>query len=184
MDTVQIILNTFDPLLIYPYRLFKNPMTGWWVGTFCLAMWAVILGEITQAIANRVNNKAISANLDDTIYYHEQSMKAKQAGDDIAWQGINKLANEAYGKSFFLLMAMGMAGLWPAFFAAAWLDRRFGNINFVLPDIVGGFELSFLAPFILFYIFQRMTWAYSRKFLRWNRSKKKLWASPILPQRC
>ena len=162
MDSIQNILNFIDPVLIYPYRLFDNPMVGWWVGTFCLAAWAVLIGEITMAIANRVNKATISSNLADTMYYHEQSMKAKQAGDDEAYKGINKLANESYGKSFFLLMAMGMAALWPAFFAAAWLDERFGGIKFTMPVWAGGLELSFVAPFILVYIFLRVTWSKSK----------------------
>lgn len=33
---------------------------------------------------------------------------------------MNKLANEAFGRGFFLKAAMGMASLWPAFLAAAW----------------------------------------------------------------
>lgn len=165
MDPLQLILNTIDPVLIFPYRLFQNPMTGWWFGTFVLAMWAVTIGEITLAFAGRMNRSAVSDNLEETLYYHDQSLKAKQAGDEEAYQGINKLANEAYGKSFFLLMAMGMAALWPAFFAAAWLDMRFGDFSFPLPAWTGGLELSFLAPFILFYIFQRMTWARAKKIV-------------------
>lgn len=100
MDSIQGILTFIDPVLIYPYRLFDNSMAGWWVGTFCLAAWAVLIGEITMAVVGRINRSAVSTNLDETMYYHEQSMKAKQAGDEKAYKGINKLANEAYGKSF------------------------------------------------------------------------------------
>ena len=71
-------------------------------------------------------------------------------------KGINKLANEAYGKSFFLFIAMGMAALWPAFFAAAWLKLRFGHLVFPLPHWVGGIELNFLGPFIILYIAVRI----------------------------
>lgn len=158
MDPLIVLLSPLDPILIYPYRLFENPMAGWWAGTFCLSLWAVFLGEATLGLANRMNHKAVATNLEETDYYHEQSMKAKQAGDDTAYEGINKLANEAYGKSFFLLMAMGMSALWPAFFGAAWLDYRFGDLCFVLPGWVGGLELSFLAPYILCYVGQRVAW--------------------------
>ena len=163
MDSIQGILTFIDPVLIYPYRLFDNPMAGWWVGTFCLAAWAVLIGELTMAVAGRINRSAVSTNLDETMYYHEQSMKAKQAGDEKAYKGINKLANEAYGKSFFLLMAMGMAALWPAFFAVAWLDQRFKGIGFTMPAWAGGVELSFTAPFILIYITLRVAWAKGKK---------------------
>lgn len=157
MDILTPILRYVDPVLIFPYRFFENPMSGWWAGTFCLSAWAVCLGEITMAVAGRINHKPISDNLDKTLYYHEQSMKAKAAGDETAYKGINKLANEAYGKSFFLMMAMGMATLWPAFFAAAWLELRFSDVLFSLPSWALGLDLSFIAPFILIYIFQRMT---------------------------
>lgn len=160
MDPIVWLLTTIDPVLITPFRFFTDPMTGWWVGIGALAFWSVLLGELTMAIVFRINRSAVAENMDETAYYHEQSMKAKQAGDETAYKGINKLANEAYGKSFFLMIAMGMAALWPAFFAAAWLDMRFGDIVFTLPKWAGGLELNFLAPFILCYVGMRA--AYSR----------------------
>ena len=168
---MQEILHLIAPVLIFPYRICENPLAGWWLGTFCLATWALVLGEITLAIAERINRTAVAGNLDDSLYYHEQSMKAKQAGDEVSYKGINKLANEAYGKSFFLLMAMGMGALWPAFFAAAWLNQRFGDLTFSLPDWAGGFDLSFIAPFIFIYISLRIIWARMKKILRPGPSK-------------
>lgn len=156
MDPIAPFLVPLDPILVTPYRFFENPMIGWWVGTFVLAFWAVLLGEMTVALVSRINRKAIEHRWKETAYYHEQSLKAKAAGDENAYEGINKLANEAYGKSFFLYIAMGMASLWPAFFAAAWLNLRFGHLGFILPKWIGGLELSFLAPFVLLYIAVRI----------------------------
>jgi hypothetical protein len=156
MEQISWFLTKIDPVLIFPYRLFENPLLGWWVGTFILALWASLLGELTLAVAYRINRNHIAKNWDQTLYYHLQSMKAKKAGDEKAYKGINKLANEEFGKSFFLFMAMGMASLWPAFFAAAWLDRRFGDIIFVLPKWAGGLELNFIAPLVILYIAARM----------------------------
>lgn len=156
MDTIDRFLLVLDPFLIAPYRLFENPMVGWWVGTLALALWVVLVGELTLCLVHRINRKPMEENWDQTLYYHEQSLKAKQAGDEKAYKGINKLANEAYGKSFFLFLAMGMAALWPAFFAAAWLKLRFGQLAFPLPHWMGGMELNFLAPFILLYIVVRI----------------------------
>ena len=116
MEPITWLLTKIDPVLIYPYRWFENPMLGWWMGTFILALWASLLGELTLAAAYRLNRSHIARNLDRTSYFHLQSLKAKQAGDEKAYKGINKLANEEFGKSFFLFMAMGMASLWPAFF--------------------------------------------------------------------
>ena len=165
MDIVTRFLHTIDPVLIAPYRWFDNPMLGWWVGTFCLAFWATLLGELTLAVAYRVNRAHVQKTHDKTVYYHEQSLKAKIAGDETSYKGINKLANEAYGKSFFLFMAMGMASLWPAFFSAAWLDLRFADFSFVLPRWAGGVTLTFLAPFVLLYIANRIIFAKIRRFI-------------------
>ena len=166
MDMLTQILRFIDPVLIFPYRFFDNPMIGWWIGTFCLSLWAVFVGELTMGVVSRINRKAVSESFDETLYYHEQSMKAKAAGDETAYEGINKLANEAYGKSFFLMMAMGMAALWPAFFAAAWLQMRFSEFRFPLPSWALGLEFNFIAPFILFYLFQRMSWGHFKRTRR------------------
>jgi thiosulfate reductase cytochrome b subunit len=159
MDPIVWLLTAADPVLIAPFRFFTNPMAGWWAGIAALAFWSVFLGEVTMAGVFRINRSAVVKNMDETAHYHEQSLKAKQAGDEKAYNGINRLANEALGKSFFLMIAMGMAALWPAFFAAAWLDMRFGDLVFSLPKWAGGLELNFLAPFILCYVGMRVGYA-------------------------
>ncbi len=165
MDPIEPFLKVIDPALIAPYRLFENPMLGWWMGTFLLAFWAVLIGEITVALVYRVNRSPVAEHLKKTQYYHEQSLKAKAAGDEKAYSGINKLANESYGKSFFLFLAMGMASLWPAFFAAAWLNMRFGDIVFAMPRWAGSFELNFIAPFIVLYILNRVIFSRIKRYL-------------------
>ena len=156
MDPIAPFLKPLDPVLIAPYRFFDDPILGWWAGTLVLAFWAVLIGELTVAVVFRINRKPVSRQWEETAYYHEQSLKAKQAGDEATYAGINTLANEAYGKSFFLFIAMGMASIWPAFFAAAWLNLRFSELAFFLPKWLGGLELSFLAPFVLLYLAVRI----------------------------
>ena len=156
MDPVALIISYIDPFLIAPYRWFENPDVSWCMGTFCLAFWAGIIGELTLAVAYRLNRHQVNQNDDQTLYYHQNSLAAKKAGDEAAYKGINDLANEAFGKAFFLLAAMGMASLWPAFFAAAWLDLRFGELSFTLPQWAGGLQLNIIAPFIVFYILARV----------------------------
>ncbi|MGD8990208.1 MAG: hypothetical protein PVI00_02010 [Desulfobacterales bacterium] len=165
MDVITWLLNTIDPVLIAPYRWFANPMLGWWIGTFILALWATLIGELTLAVAYRINRNHIAKNLEQTQYYHQRSLNAKAAGDESAYKGINRLANEAFGKSFFLFMAMGMASLWPAFFAAAWLNRRFADIVFTLPKWAGGLDLNFIAPFVILYIFARVLFGKLKPYL-------------------
>ena len=156
MDPVAFFLKAIDPLLISPFRWFEDPVLGWWIGNFVLALAAVLVGELSSALAYQINRRYIQRSLEQTNYFHEQSIKAKQSGDEKAYKGINRLATEELGKSFFLLMAMGMASLWPAFLSAAWLDKRFGHITFTMPEWAGDFQLSFLAPFILQYIVARI----------------------------
>jgi hypothetical protein len=159
MDPIAPFLSLIDPVLIAPYRIFENPLIGWWAGTFVLAFWSVLIGELTLIGVHRINRKPAVEYAEQTHYFHEQSLKAKQAGDEQAYRGINKLATEAYGKTFFLFVAMGMASLWPAFFAAAWLTTRFGDIVFTLPKWAGGLELSHIAPFIVCYICVRLAFS-------------------------
>lgn len=165
MEAINWLLYQIDPVLIAPYRFLDNPLMGWWAGTFVLALEAAFLGELTQAVAFRVNRTHIAQTTERTLYYYEQSIKANQAKDEEAYKKINWMANEEYGKSFFLFMAMGMASLWPAFLAAAWLNERFGEITLMLPKWAGGFELSFLAPFILLYIAARVIFTKLRPYI-------------------
>jgi hypothetical protein len=165
MDPIAPFLRPLDPFLIAPFRFFDDPILGWWLGTLVLAFWAVLIGELTVAAVFRINRTPVAKQWEETSYYHEQSLKAKQAGDEAAYKKINKLANEAYGKSFFLFIAMGMASLWPAFFAASWLNMRFGEIAIFLPKWMGGVELSFLAPFVLLYLAVRIIFSRVKRFI-------------------
>lgn len=154
-------MNSFyeflDSFLIAPYRWFKNPLVGWSVGTFILSGWAVLLGELTHLIVYKINKRYVKEALESTRYYHEQSLRAKEAGDERAYRLINKLSNEEFGRSFFLLLAMGCASLWPAFLAAAWLNERFGHITFlILPPWLGGYEINFIGPFVLLYVLAKI----------------------------
>ena len=172
MDPVVGWLTAIDPILIAPYRWFSNPLLGWTVGTFILCLWAVLLGDLTIMFVFKVNEKYVRSLLEKTDYYHEQSLKAKAAGDEKAYSKINWLANEEFGKSFFTIMAMGMGSLWPAFFAAAWLNARFGQMTFfILPRWAGGYHINFIGPSLGIYIFARYV------FIRAKRYAKKL----ILP---
>jgi len=67
MEPITWLLTQIDPVLIHPYRWFENPMLGWWVGTFILALWASLLGELTLAVAYRLNRKYIAKRIDVDI---------------------------------------------------------------------------------------------------------------------
>ena len=162
-----VFLGIIDKILIGPYRWVHDPILGWLFGTFILCIWAVILGELTLNLAFWINKRYVKENLTKTDYYFQQSLKAKEAGDEDAYKKINRLANEEFGKSFFLLMAMGMGFIWPAFFAAAWLNIRFGDITFLsLPHWMGGYQINFIGPFIILYIIARFVVSKLRYLLK------------------
>lgn len=159
------LLKAIDSLLIAPYRWWENPVVGWWVGTFVLCGWAVLLGEGTMRLVMRFNLKFVQESMTETARRHAQSMNAMRAGDKVAYKAINKLANEAYGKTFFLQLAMAAASLWPIPLALAWLQLRFFRVDFPLPV-----ELPFLGksvgyPFVFLpaYILVRIAWNHVKR---------------------
>lgn len=148
------LLQTIDPVLIQPFRWLDSPTLSWWLGTFFVALWAAIVGEITMAVVSKVNRTAVKESKDELIRYRDSSMNALKSGDKKAYKQINKLANEAYGKTFFLTLAMGMASIWPVFLAAAWFQERFGEIRFPFPYVEDG--LNFAPYLFICYIIARV----------------------------
>ena len=154
MDYIEYVINKIDPFLIAPYRWLEDPILSWWLGTFILAVWATIVGELTLAAVFRINRSTVKERMDQTDMYHQRSINALKSGDKRSYRAINRLANEAFGKSFFLMIAMGISSLWPAFLAAAWLQKRFGDILFHFPLIKGG--ITFVPYFIVCYLLSRI----------------------------
>ncbi len=156
MQTVLGVLfqawSWLDAFLIAPYRWPEDPIIGLWLGTAVLALWAVLAGSLTMKLVYRINQKHVNKTGDEVARMHEASMNALRSGDKEAWRGINKLGNEAFGKAFFLNIAMGASSLWPAFFAAAWLRMRFEDVPFGSP--FG--EINYAAGFIVLYIVIRV----------------------------
>jgi len=148
------LLLKIDPVLIQPFRWLDSPTLSWWLGTFFVALWAAVVGELTMAVVNRVNRTAVKESTDELNRYRDSSMNALKSGDKQAYKQINKLANEAYGKTFFLTLAMGMASIWPVFLAAAWFQERFGDIRFPFPYVEDG--LNFVPYLLICYIIARV----------------------------
>jgi hypothetical protein len=155
--------QALDALLIAPYRWLGDPSWGWWLGTFVLGLWASLLGEFTLAVLYRANHRRIRQVAVEVNQRHNQSIRALKAGDEKAYKGINKLANEAFGRAFFLQIAMGMSSLWPAFFAVAWLQARFSEIDIPVP--LFGFGVNYVAGFIVCYLAARIIFSRLKRHL-------------------
>ncbi len=158
MDMISGLISGIDQILITPYRWPGNPMGGWWLGAFLLALWAVLVGRGTLALVMRLNLRHVREGFDETALRHEQSMNALKAGDKVAYKAINKLANEAYGKTFFLQVAMATASLWPIPLALGWLQLRFSEVRFPLPFHLPyvGDSVGYVFVFIPLYVLVRI----------------------------
>ena len=122
-----------DPYLIWLYRITGYAWIDFFIGTFALALMAVIIGEFTISLAYLFARKRIERVTDETVRYQNLSMDALTAGDKEAYQAANQMANDAFGHSFFMQIALSAAFLWPIFFVLAWMSYRFREVEFPVP---------------------------------------------------
>lgn len=146
---MQPFYQVLDPFLIRFYRLTGYPWADFLIGTLVLASLALIIGEVTISLAFLAVKKRSDRVTEESRRYQNLSLDALKAGDKQAYRAANKLANDAFGKSFFMQIALSAAFLWPIFFALAWMDYRFAGLEFPLPFI--GYSLGYIGVFILLY---------------------------------
>ena len=154
MDPFLWFVREIDPFLIAPYRWLADSAWAWWLGTVVLCFWCTLLGEFTLGIVYRVNKRFIKERNEEMVMRHNQAMDALRSGDKEIYTGANKLASEAFGKGFFLQLAMGMSSLWPAFLGAAWLQERFAEV--VVPVPLMGTGVNWLPAYVVLYILVRV----------------------------
>ena len=145
-----------DPYLIWFYRITGHARLDFLLGTFALALMAVIIGEVNISLAYRAARRRIERVTDEAVKYQNLSLQALTAGDKGAYRAANRLANDAFGHSFFMQIALSAAFLWPAGFCLAWMSHRFGDLEFPLPFIpyslghIGVFLILFIAAYFVF----------------------------------
>ena len=145
-----------DPYLIWFYRITGHAWFDFILGTFMLALMAVIIGELNIALAYLAARRRIERVTDEAIKYQNLSLEALTAGDKVAYRAANRLANDAFGHSFFMQIALSAAFLWPAGFSLAWMSQRFADLEFPLPFVpyslgyVGVFLFLFIAAYFVF----------------------------------
>lgn len=157
-----------DPYIIWFYRLTGYAFADFLLGTFVLAWIALLVGEFTISMVFLVSKQRIDASTEESRHYQDLSAEALSAGDKEAYRAANKLANDAFGKSFFMQIALSAAFLWPVFVALAWMNQRFAELEF--PLIFTDYALGCVGVFIVLYvaaylIFKKIK--YKLPYFRW-----------------
>lgn len=143
-----------DRLLILFYRITGNPVLDYFLGTFCVALVAVFIGELFISFAYLLNRGHITTINVRMTKFHNLSMSALKSGNKTEYKRHNKEANDAFGKVFFNAIALSAAFLWPIFFILAWMQTRFAGLKFPLP--FGDLTVNYVAIFLLCYILARI----------------------------
>jgi hypothetical protein len=138
-----------DPYLIWFFRLPGNAYAGFLLGTLVLVLICLIIGEVTFWLTTRLMGKHLDRVAEEALKYQDISIAAAKAGDKRSFTAANKVANDAFGKSFFSLCAVSMARLWPVTFALGWMQYRFLEVGFPIPGT--GWSLGYIGVFIIIY---------------------------------
>jgi len=158
-------LQLIDPILIAPYRLAGDPMLGFLIGTFCLGLLGVVLGELSISAGIRINRRFIQALKDEVSHKEKLSVQAFAEGDKVSYKALNKAANDAWGKYFFTMAGYSAGILWPVPLALAWMQTRFQGVEFAVAfplNFVFGDHVGY--PFVFFpmYVLARIVFKYLR----------------------
>ncbi len=143
-----------DQAFIPFYRLVDDPVLGYFLGTFILASFCVVLGELLVGLAVYLNRHHVRKLTNDLIHWNNLAVEAVKKGDSEAYHTFNREANDVYGKLFFLSIAHSAACLVPIPFVLAWMQMRFGAVEFPLPLSVPGLgsSVNYVFTFVVLYL--------------------------------
>jgi hypothetical protein len=150
------LIQIVDQCLIMFYRLTGHAGVDFVIGTFVLAVICLFIGEATVFLAFLFTRKRLNEKAEEAEKYQNLSIDALKAGNKEAYQAANKLANDAFGHTFFQQVALSSAFLWPVCFALTWMQYRFLEVEVPLPllpvslGFIGVFIIIYVATFILF----------------------------------
>ena len=156
-----------DGILIQFYRFTGLTFLDYLSGTFILALISVVLGELTISLALRHNRVHVDAITDNMVKMNNLSIMALKSRDKKSFKACNNTANDAFGKYFFNMIAYSASSLWPAFFALAWMQTRFSQVEFPLPYPVEIIlpAIDYFPTFLLCYILARILFRNLRRYL-------------------
>ncbi len=143
-----------DKVFIPFYRLVEDPVLAYFLGTFLLAALCVVLGELLVGLAVYMNRHHVKKLTNDLIHWNNLAVEAVKKGDNESYHTFNKEANDVYGKLFFLSIAHSAACLVPIPFVLAWMQMRFGTVEFPLPFNVPGLgsSVNYIFTFVVLYL--------------------------------
>lgn len=143
-----------DPYLIWFYRITGYTFVDFLLGTFVIASMALVIGEFTISLAYLANRRKIEQTTDEVVRYQNISVDAIEAGNKPAYTAANKIANDAFGKSFFHQIALSTGFLWPIPVALGWMQYRFSEVEFRLlfSDATVGYPAVFIPLYVLAYL--------------------------------
>jgi len=131
-------LNAFlDPFFIWAFRLVANPQWGFFIGCVFVALCATVVGDVSMSLAYLINRKAHLAHQREMKKHNDMSFEALACKDKDAFKACNVLANDAFGRNFFLGATLFCASIWPAALALGWLDQRFGRVDDLMVPLIG-----------------------------------------------
>jgi hypothetical protein len=166
-----------DAGLIFCYRLTETPILNFMIGTFCLGMLCVILGELSVSLALKFNKPYIDEMAAEMHEKERLSVEAYQAGNTAGYKALNKAATDAWGKRFFTMTAHSAGILWPLPLALGWMQTRFGDVDFALAyplSLLFGESVGYTFTFIPMYILCRIVFKYMRPWLPYFRGVQKM----------
>jgi hypothetical protein len=131
-----------------------HPTIDYFIGTFILALFTVIVGEFTISLVFKINKRHLDQLNRNLVDKYNLSVQAQQQGDRKSYKACNREANDAFGKAFFNMFGLSAALLWPIFFALTWMQLRFMGIDFPIPFT--GWSVNYVVTFLACYILARM----------------------------
>lgn len=166
-----------DDFLIFFYRLTGFAYLDYLIGTLCLSLICVLIGELTVSLAIRFNQRILDQMADEIDKKESLSMAAYAAGDKEGYKALNKQATDEWGKHFFTMVGYSAGILWPIPFAMGWMQTRFNDVDFELAmplSLIFGQTVGYLFTFIPLYILTRIIFKYLRPYLPYFRGVQKM----------
>lgn len=169
-------LVSLDSYLILLYSLSGDALMAFFLGTFVLALLCTAIGEVSIAVVFRINRDHINGLNNQLTERHNLSLEAARRGDNRVYMAANSLANDSFGKVFFNMITLSAALLWPVFFALAWMQSRFIDLEFPLPFRVPllGNSVGYVFIFLLMYTVSRILFRYFKINLHYVRKLQKV----------